>query len=94
MSRIEVWKPGNEKIKASEKKQTKKLMSDSFWDAHIQKGDAVIFRFLDGASLVAKILQRDLYHLKIEADDVEMLLFKHALKWAEEVKYDDEGFGR
>jgi len=96
MSKTLVWQPDeidkkkqakpdeNRKKNTNSKKNKSKPMSDVFWDSHIQSGEPVIFHFLDGSSSTVKILDRDIYHLKVLFNDDSRVVFKHALKWVEE----------
>jgi len=38
---------------------------------------------MDGSELKAKLGAWDAYHLKIEVEGKERMIFKHALKWIE-----------
>jgi len=71
------------KTKKSQKEQNKKEMADEFWDSHIESGDTLIFTFISGFEIRAKVLVRDKFYLKVMVNDKEWMVFKHALKYVE-----------
>lgn len=79
-------KQNKEKNKSKSQKKSNKLISNSFWDGHIESGEPVTLTFMDNTEFDAKVVGRDTYHIMVEVDGKQRLIFKHALKWIEEVE--------
>lgn len=87
MPQSRVWRPDDtepNKQKQKKSKKQSKHMANDFWDKLIQSDKTVSICFIDDIKLQAKILSRDKYYITVEADDEELMIFKHSIKWVEE----------
>jgi len=70
------------KVKPTPKGQ--EAMSNAYWYYCLKSENLLIFHFLDGSTVKARLIGFDRYNLKLRTeDDKQILVFKHALKWVE-----------